>query len=147
MHSKIRICYQILVICYNIWIGYNILLVTRLQHCLDSLQNYCSDWRLTVSLNKTKIMIFSKKMTEKNLFHFYYGPNTVHPSKETPYWVISGRHVCHAQWYILYYYYSKKKRGNRLLMRRTYFWSMPLPVMRNGYPCHCLPLSRHFIFI
>ena len=30
-----------------------------------------------MSLNKTKIMIFSKKMTEKNLFHFYYGPNTV----------------------------------------------------------------------
>jgi hypothetical protein len=32
-----------------------------------------------VRLNKTKIMIFSKKMTEKNLFYFYYGPNAVEP--------------------------------------------------------------------
>ena len=30
-----------------------------------------------MNLNKTKIMIFSKKMTEKNLFYFYYGSNAV----------------------------------------------------------------------
>jgi len=48
-----------------------------LQHCINSVQKYCSGWRLAVNLNKSKIMIFSKRKTEKHSFYFYYGPNTV----------------------------------------------------------------------
>ena len=50
---------------------------TGLQRCLDSLQNYCGDWRLAVNFTKTKVIIFSKKAIEKYLHYFYYGPNSV----------------------------------------------------------------------
>ena len=48
-----------------------------LQHCIDSVQKYCSDWRLTVNLNKTKIMVFSKKNIDKKTLNFYYGPTRI----------------------------------------------------------------------
>ena len=52
-------------------------IISGLQRCLDSLQNYCGDWRLAVNLTKTKVIIFSKKAIEKDLHYFYYGPNSV----------------------------------------------------------------------
>ena len=48
-----------------------------LQRCLDSLQNYCGDWRLAVNLTKTKVIIFSKKAIEKYSHYFYHEPNSV----------------------------------------------------------------------
>jgi hypothetical protein len=30
-----------------------------LQHCLDGLQNYSSEWRLAVNCQKTKVIVFS----------------------------------------------------------------------------------------
>jgi hypothetical protein len=50
---------------------------TGLQCCLDSLQNYCGDWRLAVNLTKTKVIIFSKKAIEKYSHYFYHEPNSV----------------------------------------------------------------------
>jgi hypothetical protein len=50
-------------------------IISGLQRCLDSLQNYCGDWRLAVNLTKTKVIIFSKKAIEKYSHYFYYEPN------------------------------------------------------------------------
>ena len=33
---------------------------TGLQQCLDLLEQYCDKWKLTVNINKTKIMVFRK---------------------------------------------------------------------------------------
>ena len=52
-------------------------IISGLQRCLDSLQNYCGDWRLAVNLTKTKVIIFSKKAIEKYSHYFYYEPNSV----------------------------------------------------------------------
>ena len=55
---------------------------------------------------------------------------------------LTGSHVGHAQWYILYYYYSKKKPPEKSghaqnMLPWRHFWSGPLPVksrpvMSNG---------------
>ena len=41
-----------------------------LQSCLDSLQSYCTQWKLKVNLNKTKIIIFSKGKKDYSKYQF-----------------------------------------------------------------------------
>ena len=35
-----------------------------LQRLLDSFHNYCSTWKLTVNINKTKVVVFGAKKTD-----------------------------------------------------------------------------------
>lgn len=48
-----------------------------LQHCLNALEKYCTDWQLQVNMDKTNAMIFSRKTTVKNMYGFYYKHNIV----------------------------------------------------------------------
>ena len=48
-----------------------------LQHCLDCLQKYSIDWKITVNFKKTQIIIFSKMKLDKKNVYFYYGPNKI----------------------------------------------------------------------
>ena len=41
-----------------------------LQSCLNSLQNFCTQWKLKVNLNKTKVIIFSKGKKDFSKFSF-----------------------------------------------------------------------------
>ena len=41
-----------------------------LQSCLNSLENYCNQWKLKVNLNKTKVIIFSKGKKDFSKFSF-----------------------------------------------------------------------------
>jgi hypothetical protein len=47
-----------------------------LQHCVDALQSFCSDWGLKVNTQKTKVMIMSKSKnrTVIDKYIFYFGP-------------------------------------------------------------------------
>ena len=42
---------------------------TGLQKCLDTLAEYCDDWKLLVNVEKTKVMIFSRRKVD---FNFTY---------------------------------------------------------------------------
>ena len=44
---------------------------SNLQNMLDIFQEYCIKWKLKVNINKTKIMIFSKRRLPTNI-HFKY---------------------------------------------------------------------------
>ena len=46
-----------------------------LQNALDNLHNnyYCSQWKLIVNINKTKIMIFNKRDHSITKYNFAYG--------------------------------------------------------------------------
>ena len=44
---------------------------TDLQKALNVFQNYCDEWKLTVNISKTKIMIFSRGRQSKK-FHFFF---------------------------------------------------------------------------
>jgi hypothetical protein len=48
-----------------------------LQHCLDGLQNYSSEWRLAVNFQKTKVIVFSRLKLPSDKYYFYYGPNSI----------------------------------------------------------------------
>ncbi|MEW8546102.1 MAG: reverse transcriptase family protein, partial [Candidatus Thiodiazotropha sp.] len=39
---------------------------TGLQHALNVFQNYCKEWQLTVNVDKTKVLIFSKGRPNRN---------------------------------------------------------------------------------
>ena len=56
-----------------------------LQHCLNGLQNYCKGWKLDVNLEKTKVMIFSKKKGDNEQFRFYFGRDIVEITYEYKY--------------------------------------------------------------
>ena len=49
---------------------------TGLQKCLNNLQQYCSKWCLTINIDKTKIIIFSKcgYIVSRNTFYIYDQP-------------------------------------------------------------------------
>ena len=47
---------------------------TGLQHCIDCLQKYSMDWRLDLNFKKTKIIVFTRKISKKDKYFFYYGP-------------------------------------------------------------------------
>ena len=47
-----------------------------LQALLDKLYNYCIDWQLNVNLNKTKIVVFSKRISKQDCV-FLYGIDTI----------------------------------------------------------------------
>ena len=42
-----------------------------LQHALNEFYSYCNQWKLTVNVDKTKVMVFSKGATPKNVFYFH----------------------------------------------------------------------------
>lgn len=44
-----------------------------LQNALDKLHDYCSKWKLSVNINKTKIMIFNKRGHTLSKYSFTYG--------------------------------------------------------------------------
>jgi hypothetical protein len=46
-----------------------------LQHCVDALQSFCSDWGLQVNTQKTKNMIMSKSKNRTVIdnYNFYFG--------------------------------------------------------------------------
>jgi hypothetical protein len=48
-----------------------------LQHCLNAVEKYCTDWQLQVNMDKTKAMIFSKKSSVQDFCGFYYMDNIV----------------------------------------------------------------------
>ena len=61
---------------------------TGLQHCLNSLDNYCRVWGLNINTKKTKIMIFSKNQrihTANQDFDFSIGLNKLEVVKEYKY--------------------------------------------------------------
>ena len=41
-----------------------------LQKSLDILEEYCKKWRLVANIKKTKIMIFSKRVKNEDIFKF-----------------------------------------------------------------------------
>ena len=43
---------------------------TGLQKSLDCLFDYCKNWKLTVNINKTKILIFNSRKSYRPLFHY-----------------------------------------------------------------------------
>jgi hypothetical protein len=49
---------------------------SSLQHCVDALQSFCSDWGLKVNTQKTKVMIMSKSKnrTVIDKYDFYFRP-------------------------------------------------------------------------
>ena len=42
-----------------------------LQHALNEFYTYCNQWKLTVSVYKTKVIVFSKGLTPKKKFYFH----------------------------------------------------------------------------
>ena len=44
-----------------------------LQLALNSMQQYCNDWKLVVNVKKTKVVIFSKGKVEKHINFMYNG--------------------------------------------------------------------------
>ena len=44
---------------------------TDLQKTLNVFESYCDEWKLTVNISKTKIMIFSRGRQSKR-FHFFF---------------------------------------------------------------------------
>lgn len=56
-----------------------------LQHCLDKLDKYCNEWKLSVNCKKTKVIIFNKsgKIIKNN--GFYMGKNSIEVVKEMKY--------------------------------------------------------------
>ena len=55
-----------------------------LQKCLDTFKHYCTTWRLTVNVAKTKILIISQGRPSANL-HFYYDSYELEIVKEYKY--------------------------------------------------------------
>ena len=51
-----------------------------LQHALNEFYTYCNQWKLTVNVDKTKVMVFSKGPTPKNVFYFH--DNVIESVKE-----------------------------------------------------------------
>ena len=41
-----------------------------LQHAYNEFYTYCNQWKLTVNVEKTKVMVFSEGSTLENLFIF-----------------------------------------------------------------------------
>ena len=56
----------------------------ELQRALDALRDYCQEWNLTVNLDKTKVMIFSRGLV-RVYPDFWYGPCKVEVVKEYTY--------------------------------------------------------------
>jgi len=58
-----------------------------LQHCVDALQSFCSEWSLTVNTNKTKTMIISNNKNRSCIDRhcFYFGPNQLESCTEYKY--------------------------------------------------------------
>ena len=54
-----------------------------LQHALNEFYTYCNQWKLTVNVDKTKVMVFSKGPTPKNVFYFH--DNVIESVKEFKY--------------------------------------------------------------
>ena len=42
-----------------------------LQNALNTFEIYCNMWKLTVNLNKTKVVVFSKRKSNKHNFYMY----------------------------------------------------------------------------
>jgi hypothetical protein len=55
-----------------------------LQNSIDSLSGHCSSWKLKVSINKSNIMIFSRK-TLKDTLTFYDNDGIIELAKEYEY--------------------------------------------------------------
>ena len=53
-----------------------------LQICLNKLNDYCSQWNLTVNLTKTKVMIFNKTGKLFKGINFYLGNNQIEVTNE-----------------------------------------------------------------
>ena len=56
-----------------------------LQHCIDSLAEYCSSWKLKVNLKKTNVMILSKRVRDPSSFGFYYKHDRLEITNEYKY--------------------------------------------------------------
>ncbi|MDP6303844.1 MAG: reverse transcriptase family protein [Candidatus Nitrosopelagicus sp.] len=53
-----------------------------LQICLNKLNDYCSQWNLTVNLTKTKVMIFNKTGKIFKQLKFYFGNSQIEVTSE-----------------------------------------------------------------
>ena len=41
-----------------------------MQHAWNTFEDYCSEWKLTVNIEKTKLMIFGQQKINANLIYF-----------------------------------------------------------------------------
>ena len=48
-----------------------------MEQALSSLNSYCSDWKLKVNCNKTKIVVFSRGKVNTDHYHFKFGNETI----------------------------------------------------------------------
>ena len=56
-----------------------------LQNCLNKLQSFCDDWKMTVNLKKTKTMIFQKKVRKPRNAMFFLNGHPIESTQEYTY--------------------------------------------------------------
>ena len=58
-----------------------------LQNCMDTLSNYCMEWKLHINLEKTKVMVCSTR--KRKICHgFYYNSSIVEITDRYNYLVV-----------------------------------------------------------
>ena len=74
---------------FNIFFADDLVLFSEsaagLHHCIDSLADYCSSWKLKVNLKKTDVMILSKRVRDPSSFGFYYNHDRLEITNEYNY--------------------------------------------------------------
>ena len=58
---------------------------TGLQSCLNNLQAYCQQWKLTVNNKKTKVMVVEKRQSSAQMHHFSFKKEPLEICKLYPY--------------------------------------------------------------
>ena len=58
---------------------------TSLQSCLENLQAYCRNWKLTVNNKKTKVMVVEKKQSSAQMHRFSFEKEPLEICKLYPY--------------------------------------------------------------
>ena len=58
-----------------------------MQHALNTFEDYCSEWKLAMNIEKTKLMIFIQRKTKTNL-KFTFNRQEIQIVKECKYLVI-----------------------------------------------------------
>ncbi len=59
--------------------------VTGMNQVLRALYSYCNEWKLKLNCNKSKIVIFSKGLTNLSNYTFHYGGEEIEVVKEYKY--------------------------------------------------------------
>ena len=50
---------------------------TGLQNALNILNDFCNEWKLTVNLKKTKVVVFQKKSKKEHNYQFFLDKNSI----------------------------------------------------------------------